>query len=94
MGAETGAGGRRNPLTSTDSTSSDTVNRGGVVGEMEMELGLELSPLVALHLRERRRGVENGVALVLVERAWTGRKGSRRQAMGAIAAAALSAQGS
>lgn len=92
MGAETGAGGRRNPLTSTDSTPSDTVNPGGDAGEMEMELGLGLSPSVALHLRERRRGDENGVALA--ERARAGRKGSRRQAVGAIAAAALRAQGS
>ena len=57
-------------------------------------MGLELSPLVALHLRERRRGGENGVAVALAERARAGRKGSRRQAVGAIAAAALSAQGS
>lgn len=54
---------------------------------MEMELGLELSPLEALHLREKRRCGENGVALV--DRARAGKKGVRRQAVGAIAAAAL-----
>ena len=94
MGGETGAFGRRNPFTSTDSTPSDTVNPGGDAGEMEMELGLGLSPSAALHLRERRRGGENGVALALAERARTGRKGIRRQAVGAIAAAARRARGS
>ncbi|PJE35879.1 hypothetical protein CVM52_15010 [Pseudooceanicola lipolyticus] len=39
----------------------------------------------ALHLREKRRCGENGVALV--DRARAGKKGVRRQAVGAIAAA-------
>lgn len=79
VGAETGAGGRRNPLTST------TVNQGGEVGEVEMGLGRELSPLVALDLRERRRGSQDGGALTLAERPRAGRKGIRRQVVGAIA---------
>lgn len=87
--AETGAGGRRNPLTSTDSTLSATVSRGGELGGMELELGLS----VALHLRERRRGGGSGVALALAERARAGSKGIRRQAAGAISFAARSAQG-
>ena len=58
MRPETGAGGRRSPLASADSTPSATVARGGEIGEMEMELGLEmeLSPLAALHFREGRWG--------------------------------------
>ena len=45
-------------MASTDSTPSATVARGGEIGEMEMELGLEmeLSPLAALHFREGRWG--------------------------------------
>ena len=45
-------------MASADSTPSATVARGGEIGEMEMELGLEmeLSPLAALHFREGRWG--------------------------------------
>jgi len=90
---ETGAGGRRSPLASTDSTPSARVAE---IGEMEVELGLELElwPLAAMHFREGRRG-DRLVAAGLAERAGAraGRKGSRRQAVGAIAAAALRARG-